>query len=225
MIDPNIWESEDFGSLTSDEKVLFIGMISNADDEGRGKASPGFLAANIFRYDHLSTDEVSNWLRRIGEVMSVTFYEVDEKMYYQFDHWDEWQKISHPSPSKIPSPEDSRGFQNIPEDSVNTPERYATNESNLIENKLNINESNLMEEIKEYGIIHGIPERVCLEFFTYNSEHNWIIKGEPMQNWKTALEAWNRKARTLSNHNYEEHSPTELKVHFANLEDDEDAEI
>ena len=37
MIDPNIWDSEDFSKLSILGRLLFIGMFSNADDEGRGK--------------------------------------------------------------------------------------------------------------------------------------------------------------------------------------------
>ena len=43
MIDPNIWQSEDFNSLSLMGRLLFIGMFSNADDEGRGIANPVFL--------------------------------------------------------------------------------------------------------------------------------------------------------------------------------------
>jgi hypothetical protein len=39
-----------------------------------------------------------------------------------------------------------------------------------------------------------------------------MFKGKPMENWKTALEAWNRKEKTLTNHNYAEHDPTDIKV-------------
>ena len=38
MIDPNFWESEDVSRLSLFARLLFIGMISNADDEGRGRA-------------------------------------------------------------------------------------------------------------------------------------------------------------------------------------------
>lgn len=34
MIDPNIWQSEDFAGLSTLAKLVFIGLFSNADDEG-----------------------------------------------------------------------------------------------------------------------------------------------------------------------------------------------
>ena len=39
MLSPDIWESESFSSLSDLSKIVFISIISHADDEGRGKAS------------------------------------------------------------------------------------------------------------------------------------------------------------------------------------------
>ena len=40
MIDPNIWQSEDFSKLSTLGKLVFIGLFSLADDEGRGRSNP-----------------------------------------------------------------------------------------------------------------------------------------------------------------------------------------
>jgi len=214
MIDPNIWESEDFGWLSLGARLLFIGMISNADDEGKGKASLEFLRANIFRYDTLTNEQIGEWLDQIAHKMSVSIYSIDGKSYYQFDHWDEWQRISHPSPSKIPSPENSGNFRKIPEDSVKAPERSSTTELNITEYKKNITECNVREpedsgnslhdQIREYGQENGISESICDQFYEYNSEKNWMFKGGKMKDWKTALLAFNKKKGTLTTHNYEQ---------------------
>lgn len=104
MIDPNIWESEDFNSLSDMERLLFIGMFSLADDEGRGRASSNYLKVKVFPYDDRTPDDIEQGINHIAEVMSVTIYMVGERRYYQLDHWDEWQTIQKPKPSKIPSP-------------------------------------------------------------------------------------------------------------------------
>ena len=36
MIDPAIWQSQDFSRLSMLAKLVFIGLFSYADDEGRG---------------------------------------------------------------------------------------------------------------------------------------------------------------------------------------------
>lgn len=38
MIDPSIWINEDFGTLSNLAKLVFIGLFSLADDEGRRKS-------------------------------------------------------------------------------------------------------------------------------------------------------------------------------------------
>ena len=40
MIAPEIWESSSFSKLSNFAKLIFIGLISNADDEGKGIADP-----------------------------------------------------------------------------------------------------------------------------------------------------------------------------------------
>ena len=38
MIDPSMWINEDFGTLSTLAKLVFIGLFSSADDEGRRKS-------------------------------------------------------------------------------------------------------------------------------------------------------------------------------------------
>ena len=106
MIDPNIWDSEDFSSLSFIARLLFIGMISNADDEGRGVANPTYLKSHIFPYEEeLRTTDIENALSQIARSMSIVLYTHDGKRYYEFSHWREWQKIDRPTPSKLPDPD------------------------------------------------------------------------------------------------------------------------
>ena len=47
MIDPNIWQSEDFSKLSTLGKLVFIGLFSLADDEGRGRCNPVYLKSTL----------------------------------------------------------------------------------------------------------------------------------------------------------------------------------
>ena len=103
MIDPSIWINEDFGSLSILAKLVFIGLFSIADDEGRGKASPAYIKAVLFPYnDDLRIADVEKTLSEISSKMSVIFYSCDENMYYTLTSWNMWQKIDKPSQSKLP---------------------------------------------------------------------------------------------------------------------------
>lgn len=104
MLSPEIWESESFGSLSLLGKILWIGMISNADDEGIGRAQPNYLKSRILPYDELRIADIEKALAEIGQKMSVTLYEVDKNKYYYLNNWLEWQSINKPTKSKFPAP-------------------------------------------------------------------------------------------------------------------------
>lgn len=104
MIDPAIWQSEDFSGLSLLAKLVFIGMFSNADDEGRGRAKPVYIKSILFPYDaDMRTTDIEKSLLEIGAKMSVTLYSQDGNQYYSFDNWIKWQRVDKPQPSKIPS--------------------------------------------------------------------------------------------------------------------------
>ena len=51
MIDSKLWFNEKVAALPDAGRLLFIGIFSNADDDGRLGASPKYLKATIFPYD------------------------------------------------------------------------------------------------------------------------------------------------------------------------------
>lgn len=104
MIDPAIWESEDFSKLSFFARLVWIGLFSNADDEGRGKGNSAYIKSHIFAYDdNLTITEIEEAIHEIEKSMSVRFYEVDGKRYYQLTNWHKFQTINRPSPSQIPA--------------------------------------------------------------------------------------------------------------------------
>lgn len=129
MIDPSIWQSEDFSKLSYFSRLVFIGLFSNADDEGRGRANPAFLKSAIFPYDDgLRVADIEKSLNEIAAHMSTTFYTHDEKEYYTFDHWADWQKIDRATQSKFPAPEDGNIVRRrLDEGSTNTRRGLAPN--------------------------------------------------------------------------------------------------
>ena len=105
MISPNIWESESFSALTDFSKLVFISLISHADDEGRGKARPAYIANITFPNDETRrVTDVKKALSEIALTMSIRFYEVNGNEYYVLLHWSDYQKIDKPTPSKLPPP-------------------------------------------------------------------------------------------------------------------------
>lgn len=103
MIHPDFWRSPHNEHLSFRQRLLWLGLISNADDEGRIKANPNFIRATVFPFDDLSSVSIKDDLALLtseGLIIQYTNKEVD---YIQIAKWGDFQKISHPQPSKIPA--------------------------------------------------------------------------------------------------------------------------
>lgn len=136
MIDPNIWQSEDFSKLSTLGKLVFIGLFSLADDEGRGRCNPVFLKSTLFPYEEgIRSADIDKTLSEISSNMSVIFYSCDGSNYYSLLSWNTFQKIDRPTASKIPE-YDEKTMQRLFDDNSTSPRRViASNrkEDNRIE--------------------------------------------------------------------------------------------
>jgi len=121
IIDPAIWTDEKFGALSLISKLMFIGLVSIADDEGRGNASPVYIKAVLMPYDFDITPDIAKMsCLEIANTMSVLFYQENgtNKTYYQILKFTDWQTISRPSPSKIPAYDDAKMMRLFTEHSL-----------------------------------------------------------------------------------------------------------
>lgn len=113
MIDPSFWTDVQIGSLSRDERLMFIGCFSNADDEGRLPGNPAFLRSVIFPYDDLSIAEVRKMRDRVAATCkNFVTYAVDGNEYIAFRKWREYQSVRYPQPSKYPAPPEQNGCDN-----------------------------------------------------------------------------------------------------------------
>lgn len=65
MIDASIWKNDKFGALPPMARLLQIGLINHADEQGRGRAHPALLRSKIFPYDDVSVNDIIEWLAMI----------------------------------------------------------------------------------------------------------------------------------------------------------------
>jgi len=90
--------------LTRDQRLLFIGLFSNADDQGRIKGHPLFLRSAIFPYDNIPEDQIKADLAAIESIGSVHVYEIDGMPYIQIAGWWKYQSPQWAYPSPIQPP-------------------------------------------------------------------------------------------------------------------------
>ena len=146
MIDPNFWGSEDVSRLSIGARMLLVGMISHADDEGRGRGNPAYLRSMVFPYDDIPTADIRDMLVQIGKWISVRLYTVNDQQYYEFANWTKWQRVDKPQQSIIPPPHIKEETHSR-NDSKNDSEIHSKNDSGPKEDK--IREDKIREEIQQ----------------------------------------------------------------------------
>jgi hypothetical protein len=105
FIHPELWEDPVFGKLQPAEMVLFIGLFSIADDEGRLLADPAFLRSQLFPFKDYTNKKVGTMRDAVVAAMAnVHLYRAEGYEYIALLKWKEYQKPKYPKPSKLPAP-------------------------------------------------------------------------------------------------------------------------
>jgi len=231
MIDPNIWQSEDFGKLSNLAKIVFIGLFSLADDEGRGRANPTYLKSSLFPYNEgMRSADVEVALSEISRNMSVVFYSCDGSSYYSLLSWDNFQKIDKPTNSKIPAfNEENKEIRRLfGEESTSTSRRLSPNKNRIEKNKKEIKESEkkffppTFEEVQKYVTEKQLKVN-AQQFYNYFTEGNWIdSKGNQVKNWKQKILTWNgysnqNQSKKTNAANFEQRDYKDFSSFYANI--------
>jgi hypothetical protein len=103
-IKPELFSNEQLcthGALT---RLLFIGLITQADDKGRLPLRWWKLRHEIMPADDVGEQEIMEMLRELHEAELITIYEVEGKRYIHVRTFNDHQVINRPTPSKLPPP-------------------------------------------------------------------------------------------------------------------------
>lgn len=105
-IKPDIWADERVGALSAGARLLFVGLITLADDEGRLRALQAAIVGHVFPYEPHATTMIDGWLEELTAGGLVTRYQVDGRPYMMLPGFRRHQVINRPSPSELPPPPD-----------------------------------------------------------------------------------------------------------------------
>jgi hypothetical protein len=108
MVHTSIWASGQVSKLSREARLLYIGLITFADDEGRLKGSPALLRSEVFPYDEdVSIKDVGRWLADIIKLNLVKEYMVDDESYLFHPKWSEYQTLraDRRKESHVPAPD------------------------------------------------------------------------------------------------------------------------
>ena len=167
MIHDCIWQSESVASLNYRARLLWIGLITTADDQGRGRAHPGLIRAAVFPFDIITQEEIESDLQAIVDADMVLVYQVGGKAYYQVAGWWDYQTPQWAGPSDFPSPDGwndrmryhGKGRQIVAQNWPNTADTGTPNKASGLPNKLALSPARAgeeeEEEVKEEDKLHG----------------------------------------------------------------------
>lgn len=121
-VKPEWLEDELLASESDTVRLLSIALMLVADDHGRGRAAPAFIASEAWRYDRSpeSLTKAREGLMRLSEIRFVTLYEVDGQAYFEIRNWKKHQKVQHAGKPRVPPP--SAGLTKVPETLTRIPE-------------------------------------------------------------------------------------------------------
>jgi hypothetical protein len=189
MIDPSLWTDEGMAELTPRQQLLYIGLFSNADDDGRLKGESAAIALMLptiySTNDRRAIDEdLTSVLAAMTRLCSYTF---NGRRYLVFTNYQQWQRIDRPTASILPAP--GTNAAQFDEDSTRTRRGLdpSIEEVKLVEEKL---EENRVEEnsLAPNGAKpHNSEINYSSEFLTF-----WKQYPTGHGSKKVAFEVWQR---------------------------------
>ena len=163
MVHDCLWQSEAVASLDYRQRLLWIGLITTADDQGRGRAHPGLIRAAVFPFDVIAQEDITADLQAIAARDMVLVYEVEGKLYYQVVHWWDYQSPQWVGPSDFPAPDGwedrlryhGKGHQVVTQNWPHTPDKAANDKGDLSPDKpaFEREKEEEEEEVKEREIL------------------------------------------------------------------------
>lgn len=116
-IPTTLFASPDFFELSTDTiRLILIGIILDADDEGRGSAHPRLLARKLDK----CPEDINQALDELEAHGILRCYVVEERPYYVLCHWHKYQLLSRPTPSGYPQPPEAVNAE--PQNPLGNPE-------------------------------------------------------------------------------------------------------
>jgi hypothetical protein len=112
-IKPHFLHSSTMNQVSVGAQLTFIRLWLLVDDAGRAVGRPRYLEAHLYS-DPSSRASLPGWLDELERVGCIARYTVDGDPYVRVVNWRKHQRISHPTPSKLPA-DPGRSRQDTPE--------------------------------------------------------------------------------------------------------------
>ena len=204
ILKESICTSETVAELSDFEFRLWVGLITQVDDAGRGDARPAIIKGRVFPLrERVTVKDIDNALRGLAAKGCVSLYTVGGRPYLWFPTWSEHQRIRDCKP-KYPGPEEQdekTTCGDLPQVAADCGLNPNPNPNpNPRESRTKRFTPPTVDEVSEYCQKSGYvvdPQR----FVDFYASKGWKVGKESMKDWEAAVRNWanrDKKAVTTS---------------------------
>ena len=191
IIKESICTSDNIDQLTPFEETFFVRLIVNCDDFGRMDARVKILASRLFPLKEVKPCQIMDAVKSLVKADLITVYEVNGKMYLQFNTWESHQQI-RAKKSKYPSPDEGICNQLISDD-IKCPRNPIQSNTNPIRNTNTKFSPPTVDEVKAYcdELKYNIDPQYFIDYYT---ARGWELKpGQKVKDWKACIRTWRKR--------------------------------
>lgn len=196
-IKPEFWTDEDIASVSEPARLLAIGILNQADDEGFFKSNPMLLKAAVFPLcePSMSIQGMINELSNIGYIKLCVGS--DGKQYGLVRNFNNHQKVNRPSPSKI------KGLCNFNDNSVNPHELLTGGKERKGTGKGTGNREHeesatkrkrfsppSFQDVSDYFFEKSGNSANAQKFIDFYESKGWMVGKNKMKDWKASVRNW-----------------------------------
>lgn len=188
-IKPSFFKNEELADLPMTARMLFIGLWTLADREGRLEDRHKRIKVEIFPYDTVDIDSLLSRLQSAGFIMR---YGVGEMKVIQIINFSKHQRVSGTeatTPSELPPYEEGSSLEAVGKQSGSTQDDRKGKEYRKGKEREFSPPTN--DEVIEYFKANGYAKELADKAYLYYSAADWHDKdGKPVKSWKQKMINW-----------------------------------
>ena len=197
-IKPEFWTNERMAALSEFTRLLAIGLLNYADDEGYFNANISLIRGSLFPF----ADESKKILGSIQDLSRLDFIRLaeseDGRKYGWIVHFDEHQRVDKPKPSKI------KGLCDFQDASKTNPRRVqdASKEEGTREGKGTGNReqgtgegkvsarARTLDEVKSFCRELDLPDSDAEYLWEKWNGSGWKNGSSAIRDWRSTVRSW-----------------------------------
>lgn len=94
MIHASLFDNKEFWYLSDKAKILYVGMIVFADDDGRLKGDSILIKRKIYPpHEDVKIEEVKKHIGELVKAKLIVYYKVEDEYFIQHPNWTKYQSL------------------------------------------------------------------------------------------------------------------------------------